>query len=62
MTAEKLEKIYNEAYKPVYWTAMQMLKNQHLSTKKKNFLQKMVTLKIIWNHSIPVNFVTIQVF
>ena len=28
MTAEKLEKIYNEAYKPVYWTAMQMLKNQ----------------------------------
>ena len=28
MTAKELEKIYNEAYKPVYWTAMQLLKNE----------------------------------
>lgn len=28
MTEKELEKIYNEAYKPVYWTAMQFLKNE----------------------------------
>lgn len=28
MTEKELEKIYNEAYKPVYWTAMQLLKNE----------------------------------
>lgn len=28
MTDKELEKIYNEAYKPVYWTAMQLLKNE----------------------------------
>ena len=28
MTVKELEKIYNEAYKPVYWTAMQLLKNE----------------------------------
>ena len=28
MTKKELEKIYNEAYKPVYWTAMQLLKNE----------------------------------
>ena len=28
MTAKELEKIYNEAYKAVYWTAMSLLKNE----------------------------------
>ena len=28
MTGQELEKIYNEAYKPVYWTAMQFLKSE----------------------------------
>ena len=28
MTGKELEKIYNEAYKAVYWTAMQFLKNE----------------------------------
>ena len=28
MTEKELEKIYTEAYKPVYWTAMQLLKNE----------------------------------
>ncbi len=28
MTAKELEQIYNEAYKAVYWTAMQLLKNE----------------------------------
>ncbi len=28
MTEKELEKIYNEAYKPVFWTAMQLLKNE----------------------------------
>ena len=28
MTEQELEKIYAEAYKPVYWTAMQLLKNE----------------------------------
>ncbi|MCR5035562.1 MAG: sigma-70 family RNA polymerase sigma factor [Clostridia bacterium] len=28
MTEKELEKIYNEAYKAVYWTAMQFLKNE----------------------------------
>ena len=28
MTGEELEKIYNEAYKAVYWTAMSLLKNE----------------------------------
>ena len=28
MTAKELEKIYNEAYKAVYWTAMALLKNE----------------------------------
>ena len=28
MTEKELERIYNEAYKPVYWTAMQLLKNE----------------------------------
>ena len=28
MTEKELEKIYNEAYKAVYWTAMQLLKNE----------------------------------
>ena len=28
MTEKELEKIYNEAYKAVYWTAMQILKNE----------------------------------
>ena len=28
MTGEELEKIYNEAYKAVYWTAMSLLKNK----------------------------------
>jgi len=28
MTDRELEQIYNEAYKPVYWTAMQLLKNE----------------------------------
>ena len=28
MTGKELEKIYNEAYKPVYWTAMQFLGNE----------------------------------
>lgn len=28
MTDRELAQIYNEAYKPVYWTAMQLLKNE----------------------------------
>ena len=28
MTDKELEKIYNEAYKAVYWTAMALLKNE----------------------------------
>ena len=28
MTDKELEKIYSEGYKPVYWTAMQLLKNE----------------------------------
>ena len=28
MTNQELEKIYYEAYKPVYWTAMSLLKNE----------------------------------
>ena len=28
MTEQELEQIYTEAYKPVYWTAMQLLKNE----------------------------------
>ncbi len=28
MTGRELEQLYNEAYKPVYWTAMQLLKNE----------------------------------
>ena len=28
MTEKELEKIYNEAYRAVYWTAMQILKNE----------------------------------
>lgn len=28
MTSAELEKIYNEGYKPVYWTAMALLKNE----------------------------------
>ena len=27
MTDKELEKIYNEAYKAVYWTAMSLLRN-----------------------------------
>lgn len=28
MTDKELEKIYNEAYRAVYWTAMSFLKNE----------------------------------
>ena len=28
MTEKELENIYNEAYRPVYWTAFSLLKNE----------------------------------
>ena len=28
MTEKELEQIYNEGYKPVFWTAMALLKNE----------------------------------
>lgn len=38
MTDKELEKIYNEAYRAVYWTAFSLLKTPRIISQARNML------------------------